>query len=255
MSFKILIVEDEELYADKLEMLVDKLSYEHLATVDNSKETLRILEKEIPDLILMDVHIRGEHDGIELAGLIQKKHLIPVIFITSLQDDLTFSRASRTNPINFLVKPFNDLQLQRMIELTVKKLSQLENSVPDNPPKTLPQDEEIWDNDFLFKDHFFIKTRQQLEKVATREVLFLEADGHYCQVHTPKKKFLVRLPMLELFNRLPKDLFLQTHRSFFVNIEKVDSVDLQDSVIIIGEKQVPLSKRNRAIVLKKLNWI
>ena len=254
MSFKILIVEDEELYADQLEMLIDKLGYEHFATLDNSQNALNCLKKEIPDLILMDVHIRGNHDGIELAGLIQKDHSIPIIFITSLQDDLTFSRASRTNPLNFLVKPFNQLQLQRTIELTVKKLSNTSTTSIISTEK-IQKEKEIWENDFFFDTHFFIKTRQRLEKVATNEVLFLEADGHYCQIHTKEKKFLVRIPMMELSKRLPKDSFLQTHRSFIINMEKVDSVDLQDSVIIIGEKQVPLSKRSRTVVLEKLNWI
>lgn len=254
MPFKILIVEDEELYADQLEMLVDKLGYEHLATLDNSQDALNCLKKDRPDLILMDVHIRGEYDGIELASLIQKDFPIPIIFITSLQDDLTFSRASRTNPLNFLVKPFNQLQLQRTIELTVKKLSNISETEPTSN-STIKKEDEIWENDFFFKSHFFIKTRQRLEKVATNEVLFLEADGHYCQIHIKEKKFLVRIPMLELSKRLPEDLFLQTHRSFMINMEKVDSLDLQDSVIIIGEKQVPLSKRNRAMVLEKLNWI
>lgn len=251
MSFKILIVEDEELYADQLEMLVDKLGYDHLATYDNSHQALNCLKNELPDLILMDIHIRGEHDGIELAGLIQKKAPIPIIFITSLQDDLTFSRASRTNPLNFLVKPFNGLQLQRTIELTVKQLS----TSTEASSAPIQKEEETWESDFFFKSHFFIKTRQRLEKVATNEVLFLEADGHYCQIHTLQKKFLVRIPMLELSKRLPEDLFLQTHRSFMINMEKVDSVDLKDSVIIIGEKHVPLSKRNRTMILEKLNWI
>lgn len=255
MSFKILIVEDEELYADKLEMLVEKLDYEHLATVDNSKDALALLQKELPDLILMDVHIQGEHDGIELATLIQEKHLIPIIFITSMQDDLTFKRASRTNPLNFLVKPFNDLQLQRTIELTVKKLSQQDISKSDFSKKENIAVNENWENDFLFQTHFFIKTRQRLEKVAVAEVLYLEADGHYCQVHTADKKYLVRTSMTELTKRLPNDLFLQTHRSFLVNMEKVESVDLQESLLILGKKQVPISKRNREIVLKKLDWI
>ena len=252
MSFKILIVEDEELYADKLEMLVEKLDYQHLATVDNSRDALALLENELPDLILMDIHIQGDHDGIELASMIQKTHPIPIIFITSLKDDLTFARASRTNPLNFLVKPFNELQLQRTIELTVKKLSS-STKTPESESGELENSE--WENDFLFQTHFFIKTRQRLEKVAIADVLFLEADGHYCQVHTEDKKFLVRTAMAELAKRLPPELFLQTHRSFLVNIEKVESVDLQESVIILGKKHVPMSKRNKDVVLKRLDWI
>ncbi|MFK7937333.1 MAG: LytR/AlgR family response regulator transcription factor [Saprospiraceae bacterium] len=249
MSFKILIVEDEELYADKLEMLVDKLDYQHLATVDNSRDAIAILEKELPDLILMDIYIYGEYDGIELVDIIQQNHSIPIIFITSLEDDLTFKRASRTNPVNFIVKPFNELQLQRTIELTVKKLDKKPSDTVIN------QATDEWENDFLFQNHFFIKTRQRLEKVAVESVLYLEADGHYCQVHTTEKKFLVRIASKELLKKMPLNLFVQTHRSFWVNLKRVDAVDLQDSVLNLGKKHVPLSKRNREMVLKKLDWV
>lgn len=251
MSFQILIVEDELLYADQLEMLIDKMDYDHLATVDNSEDALNAIEQRTPDLILMDVHIQGEHDGIELAGLIQAKQNIPIIFITSLRDDLTFARASRTNPQNFLVKPFNELQLQRTIELTVKQLNKQET----NKEEEKVGKEENWDEDFLFQSHFFIKTRQRLIKIATEDLLYLEADGHYCQVHTAEKKFLVRISLTELSERLPKDSFIQTHRSFLVNLNKVDSVDLQDNTLLLGKKHAPLSKRNKEEVLKKLNWI
>lgn len=247
MSFKILIVEDEELYADQLEMLVDKLDYEHLETVDNSTDALVAIQKCQPDLILMDIHIRGTHDGIELADLIHKTNPIPIIFITSLQDDLTFSRASRTNPVNFLLKPFSQVQLQRTIELTVQKLEQETSS--------LKEENTEWESDFLFQEHFFIKTRQKLEKVAIENVLFLESDGHYTQVHTEQKKFLVRIALSKLVLRLPEELFAQTHRSFFINIKKVQSIDLEESLISLGEKSVPLSKRNREEFLKRLNWI
>jgi len=195
----------------------------------------------------MDIHIQGSHDGIELADIIHKSHSTPIIFITSLQDDLTFARASRTNPINFLLKPFQDIQLQRAIELCVKKLDQ-----PDSPQKEVKEE---WENDFLFEEFFFIKTRQKLEKVSINQVLYLESDGHYCQVYTDTKKFLIRSSLSELEKRLPIDIFIQTHRSFIVNINMIDTVDLQDSVIIIKDKHIPISKRKREALLKRLDWI
>ena len=200
----------------------------------------------------MDIHIHGDHDGIELADMIQQNHSIPIIFITSVHDDLTFKRASRTNPVHFIVKPFNELQLQQTIELTVKKLNSNTADTPTDPSNHTSYE---WENDFLFQNYFYIKTRQRLEKVAVENVLYLEADGHYCQVHTGEKKFLVRIASKDLLKRLPLNLFIQTHRSFWVNIKKVDAVDLKESVINLGNKQAPLSKRNRELVLKKLNWI
>lgn len=238
---KILIVEDEELYADRLEMLVEKLEYELLGIVDNSTDALKIIEKTPPDFILMDIHIQGQYDGIELAAQVQQRFDIPIIFITSLQDDLTFNRAARTNPIHFLTKPFSDLQLQRTIELTIRNLAQ--------------PGEDDWDNDLVFKNHLFIKVRQKLEKIAIADILFVEADGRYCQICTEGKKFLVRLSLQDLSGLLPASSFIQVHRSYVVNASKILNIDLQDSLIQINQHQVPLSKRHRELLLKKINWI
>lgn len=240
---KILIVEDEELYADKLEMLVEKLEYELVGIVDNSADALAKIRQNPPDLILMDVHLQGEHDGIELADLINREFNIPVIFITSLLDDLTFNRASRAKPIYFINKPFSDIQLQRSIELTVRQLGTQANE---------PQE---WEQDVIFKEHLFIKVRQKLEKVAIKDIVYLEADGRYCQIFTEGKKYLVRLSLQECMELLPAAEFLQTHRSYLINAEKIQTIDLQDNFIQLDKFQVPLSKRHREVLLKKLNWL
>lgn len=238
---KILIVEDEELYGARLEMLVEKLEYELIGIVDNSADALQMIGQNPPDLILMDIYIQGQYDGIELATRIQQTFDIPIIFISSLQDDLTFKRAARTNPIHFITKPFSDLQLQRSIELSVRNLANAQ--------------EENWENDIVFKDHLFIKVRHKLEKIAIDSILFVEADGRYCQICTEEKKYLVRLSLLELTDMLPASSFIQVHRSYLVNASKIINIDLQDSFVQIKQHQVPLSKRYRELLLKKLNWI
>lgn len=257
MAFNILIVEDEDLYADQLEMLVDQLGYEHAGTVDNSVDAMSRLGESTPDLILMDIHIKGEYDGVELAGLIQQKQAVPIIFITSLKDELTFKRASRVGPVGFLVKPFDQLQLRRTIELTVQKLLNTSAHTEANPATEggLVTPESGWANDFLFHDQFFIKNRQQLEKVAIADVLYLEADGHYCKVHTANRKFLIHQALSELAGRLPLDQFISSHRSYFVNLSKITGVDLQDSILKLGSHEVPMSRRSKEAVLARLDWV
>lgn len=76
--------------------------------------------------ILTDVNIQEEYDGVELSELIQKIRTTPIIFITSLADDMTFNRIKRTQPNGFLLKPFNEILLQRSIELVVDQLSESE---------------------------------------------------------------------------------------------------------------------------------
>ncbi len=246
MNVSVLIVEDEELYADKLEMLLDKCGYLHQATVDNSTAALVQIKQSPPDLILMDVNIEGEYDGIELADMIHKEIDIPILFITSLQDDMTFRRASRTNPVGFLEKPFTMTQMQRSIELVISKL--------DKSDKTITKSEET-PNEVFSKDYFFIKNRNKLEKVRFSEIVYLEADGRYCQVFTEEKKYLLRMSLQRLRERLGVDKFVQTHRSFVVNLEKVSSVDLEDMVVHLGTFQVALSKRNREDFLRILEKI
>ncbi len=260
MTLQVLIVEDEDLFADQLEMLVDKLGYEHLGTVDNSDDALELIEKQQADLILMDIQIEGEYDGIELSDMIHKRWPIPIIFITSLDDRHTFKRASRVNPINFLLKPFDQRQLQRSIEFSVSQLNrQSENSVNIEAASLHAADasaeNQDWQEDFLHNGHLFIKVKQRLVKVAINDILYLESDGHYCQVHLPTKKFLIRIKMADLLKRLGSQKFAHAHRSFYVNIDKVDGVDLEQSLILLAEKQVPLSKRNREQFLSQLDYL
>lgn len=240
---KVLIVEDEELYADKMEMQLDKLGYQHLATVDNSQAAFAILEKERPDLILMDVNIEGEYDGIELADKIHQTRNIPILFITSLEDDRTFKRAKRTNPIGFLAKPFNEIQLRRTVELII---NQLENKTE----KTDDSEETVFQ-----KDHFFIKNNQQLEKVFFNDIVYLEADGRYTKVITKKKKHLLRTSLQDLIARLGKQQFVQTHRSYALNLKLVTNVDLFEYMVYLGDFHVPLSKRSKDNFLKLLEVV
>jgi CheY-like chemotaxis protein len=120
--FRIMIVEDDELTASKMEMQIDKLGHELFKWVKNSELAILALEQQQPDLILMDINIEGEYDGIELTDMIHQQWNIPIVFVSSLQDNYTFKRIKRTNPIAFIQKPFSAIQLQRTIELAVEQL-------------------------------------------------------------------------------------------------------------------------------------
>jgi DNA-binding LytR/AlgR family response regulator len=243
---KVLIVEDDELFSGRLEMLVEKLGYQLAGVAANSEDALRIARETPPDLLLLDIHIQGEYDGIELAGLIQKDHPVPLIFITSMEDNSSFQRAARTRPVQFLIKPVTDMQLQRSIELAIRSLAH---------PEASSSGAADWEEDLVFSGYLFIKVRQKLEKVAIPNILFAAADGRYCQIFTPEKKYLVRMPLQELAQKLPSPPFLPTHRSYLLNIKAIDSIDLQDNSIQVRNHTIPLSKRLKDDFLKKMDWI
>lgn len=240
-----MIVEDDELSASKMEMQIDKLGHDLFGVADNSDDAIAMLNNEQPDLILMDINIEGDYDGIELTDMIHQQWSIPVIFISSLQDDYTFRRLQRTNPVSFILKPFSEVQLKRTIQLVVEQLkSSNDNSFELSEPTPKQA-----------KEYIFIKKRKQLEKVKIADIFYIEADGKYAQINMIDKKYLIRMSLREVVNRLSSNNFIQTHRSFVVNMAKIKSVDLQDSVIILENMHVPISRREREMVLEKLDTL
>lgn len=237
---KILLVEDEELYADQVEMLIDKMGHELTGVYNSSDKVLPAIKDHTPDLILMDVHIRGDYDGIELTALILQDYEIPVIFITSMKDDLTFKRASRVGATNFIIKPFDQVQLQRAIELaTTKKL----------------QDESYHSEEIEISDHFFARRKDQYEKVTVAEINFIEADGQYSLVHANDKKYVLSMSMASIISKLANDDFIQTHRSYIINRKKITSVNPKENTINIGGHTIPISRRNKGEIMSSLGII
>lgn len=133
---KILVVEDEVMVAMTLEDTLEALGYEVAGTVDNGTDAIRLAAEKEPDLILMDIRIRGDIDGIETADRIAESMDIPVVFLTAHSDEQTLMRALKTQPYGFLIKPFRERELYSNIEMAIhkhrvlKKRGQTEGAVP-----------------------------------------------------------------------------------------------------------------------------
>lgn len=247
MAIKILIVEDEPLMSSKMEMQIDKLGHELFGVLDSSDQVMVTLANSQPDLILMDVNILGNYDGIELADMIHEKWPIPVLFITSLFDDATFRRISRTNPLGYIQKPFTDAQLKHSMQLVIKQIQNLETQ-----ESTSNQSDESINLD---NDYIFIKHRNRLDKIKIKDILFIEADGRYCQIHLGDNKYLSRITLKKIKEQLNTDIFIQTHRSFLVNRTKIKSIDLENSIAILDQIQVPISRREKDQIMTKLKYL
>lgn len=239
-----LIVEDEALYSDQLQIQIEEMGYESVGIADNALDGMSLFHQKEPDLILMDINLADGSNGISLAEKIQAIRPTPIIFITSLSDDETFRQAAKTLPVAYLEKPVRERRLQRTIELVVSRLG-MENGT----------DNKDWDRDILAKDRFFVKVRNRLEKVEVRNIDYVEVENRYCSLFADHRKYVVRMALQDLANKLPQNLFMQTHRSFMVNMEKVNSLDLGQGLLYVGEKGVPLGKTYKDQVMKRLNYL
>lgn len=123
-TYRIIIVEDEAAAAQKLGKLLARLGYDVVAIVDNGNDAIEKATALLPDLILMDVNLNGNMDGIMAANRISEGLDIPLIFLTADGDDATFTRAKTSNSYAFLEKPVNLSHLKHCVEMAIYKQSQ-----------------------------------------------------------------------------------------------------------------------------------
>ncbi len=144
-KIKILVVEDEYIVAIDLKKVLEKLGYEVTSFVGKGEEAIKKAEAEGPDLILMDIMLSGQLNGIQTAELIKQKFEIPVVFLTALIDEETLQKAKITEPGGYLLKPFEEKGLRSAIELALYKF-EIEKQLKE---KTRELEEEKINNDRL----------------------------------------------------------------------------------------------------------
>ena len=118
---KVLIVEDDNVILSIEKWRLSKLGYEICGSAGTGAEAMECVAHMRPDIVLMDITLKGAMDGIETASQIKKNFNIPVIFVTSHTDEEILSRARAVNPDGFVKKPFDDDSLRIAIELGLKK--------------------------------------------------------------------------------------------------------------------------------------
>jgi CheY-like chemotaxis protein/two-component sensor histidine kinase len=120
-SPRIMLVEDERIVAFHLRQQLQKLGYHVPAAVASGEKALRQIEEHKPDLILMDIHIEGEIDGIETAARIPEDYHIPVVYLTAYSEESTVARARATRPYGYLLKPFSERELHATIQMALER--------------------------------------------------------------------------------------------------------------------------------------
>jgi DNA-binding NarL/FixJ family response regulator len=123
-NIHVLIIEDEAIIAEDIRDMLGHLGYDVAEVIHNSDRAIDYLSFHSPDLVLCDIMIKGEKDGIQIAEMIQAKKRIPFIYLTSLSDRSTLDRAKKTLPYGYIVKPFDERDLLSGIEMALYRFSQ-----------------------------------------------------------------------------------------------------------------------------------
>lgn len=218
-DFKILIVDDEVLIAEFLKDELTALGYQNIYLAHNRKQTFSKINECNPQLILLDIRMKNEREGIEIAEEINKFYNIPFIFITAHSDKEIVKQALATQPAGYITKPFKQMDVYAAVHL-----------VETNSEK-------ITEKFLVFKDGYADV------KLLVDDILYAQSDDNYIHVFTTTKKHTVRNTLEWFKESVPQELFHQTHRSYIVNITKITKSNSKS--IFINDIEIPVSRGNQ----------
>lgn len=213
-KLKILIVEDEVLIAEDLKDILISFGVQNILLTHTKSDGYNALSSFKPNVVLLDIRMEKELDGLELGNLINEKFKIPFIFITAHSDVALIQKILQTKPAGYITKPFKKSDLFAQLNLLISKSS--ENA------------------------QIVIKENYQNVIIKHNDILFIESEGNYLNIYTTIKKHLIRMTLEEMFELLSNDNFVKVHRSYVINKTKVTTFNKKE--IEIGEYKIPLSR-------------
>lgn len=236
---KILIVEDEIVIAADLMQMLSSNNYEVAGPAVDYQSAIDLLTYEKPDLVLLDINLLGQKDGIELAQIIHQAYQLPFIFTSALSDPAILERARATQPATYLVKPFREEQLLAAISVALTNFSSRQGY------KVAAEDDHV-----VVKEAIFIKEKKSFFKIQLQQIIYLKAADNYVEVHTTEKRYLVRSSLTDFIVKLNHPSFFKTSKSYVINLEHLNSI--HPTEVLVQEQVIPLAKNYVNALLEKV---
>ncbi|WP_075344365.1 LytR/AlgR family response regulator transcription factor [Tenacibaculum agarivorans] len=237
---KVYIIEDEIFQLEDIKISLENLNHICIGSNDTPIDALDEIGKLNPDIVLIDIHLQKREAGIQLAGKIKEFYNIPIIFITSEQDDTIIEKASTLAPIAYLTKPIKESDLKASLILAEKLINSNTTTI-----ETIKE--------------FFARSGNKLHKISLDTILYAHTDSkNYCTIVTlDEKKFSVRNSITGLLKTLNSNQFIQTHRSFLINWNFITSFSESDQSIDLKyhNLSIPVGRTYKSEILKRLQII
>jgi len=250
-KIKIYIVEDEYITQAVLKNNVEEIGYSVVGMADSAEQAWEDLQKTDVDLALLDINLAGEKDGIWLAKKIRATLDIPFIFLTAYGDRATINTAVKTQPNGYLLKPFNEVDIYTAIEVALNNYNHSKKPQESVVEKesTEPAPSSSGDVSVGNDQTIYLKIDKIFYKIKLSDICYVKSDSNYVEVFLENKKHLVRSTLKNFSDLLPGNMFIQVHRSYIVNINRIESIG-DGEVRLNYNKNTPLSANYKDAVIE-----
>jgi DNA-binding LytR/AlgR family response regulator len=230
MILNCIVVDDDEMSRKVVAHFIERTKFLQLTKAfDNAIDALKYLDEEHVDIIFLDIQM-PEMSGMEFINTLEKD--IEIILITS--EEKYAVEAFEKKVTDYLVKP---IEYGRFLQAS----QEAERKV------------EIKRAAAVVRKEFYVRTDSKIVRIPFRNILFVEALADYVIIQTEQKKHIVHFTMKGIANRLPEDEFVRTHRSYIVNLEKIEA--LEDNSVVMGDKYIPVGASYKEALLDRLNFL
>src|SRR5689334_3810521 len=230
MKWTCVIVEDLQVAADYLVKCCEKSAVLQVkGHFTNVEEALNYLNQNSVDLLFLDVEMPGA-TGFDLLDQLA---YYPKVILTTSKQEYAYN-AFEYNVTDFLKKPFTYQRFQEALQKIAGPSG--ENDITSTAT-----------------DHIFIKSDGKLVRLNNDEILYIESMGDYVKFVTADKKYITHNTIKNLEEKINKQCFMKVHRSYIININKID--DIRENDLFIKGNEIPISKAHKAEVLNRLNII
>ncbi len=219
---KILIVEDEAYSALQLEILLKKANYSVVGIATSIEQAKNFLLQETPDLVLLDIRLDEMEEGFEIAHFIDSSSKTPYIYISAYSDEETILKLMKTNPISYLLKPFNETVLLTNINMVFKKIEQKDS-----------------------ESNIILKEGGKEFRIPLNEILYLNSDGNYTFIHTTFRKYVFKKSLREIIKKTDSNFLIRVHKSFIVNKLSIKEKTL-NKFILTNNHIIPIGRTYRS---------
>ena len=241
-NVNVLIVEDTKTESDALVKVLQANNYNIVGDASTFKNALELFYSKPVDIVVLDIFLNGNADGISFAETISvtPNTSKPFVFLTSSTDRKIFERAKLTQPFSYLMKPFNELEILYALEMAIEKFY-------EQPDVFLGDDEDT----IISEDYLFIKKGKSLKKVLLGDIIYIEVEEKYCNIITENEKFVILTSLTKISKLLDEAVFSRTHRNYIVNTEKIIEIIPGDNLILLsGNHKATLSDTYKDILKK-----
>lgn len=234
-KINILIVEDESIVSKDIQYSLNKLGYNVVGAASTGEKAIEIARNERPDIILMDIMLKGEMNGIQTAEIIRKELSVPVVYLTAYADESTLSKAKTTEPYGYIIKPFKEIDLHTSIEMAIYKHGKEQEIIRERDLLY-----SIVENKESSVGFIFVKSNSRLIKLKTADIYYIEALKDYVVIHTVDTRYTIHSTMKDIEFKMGGAEFIRIHRSFIVRLDKIASIEFPNLTLENDKKVIPI---------------